>query len=165
MPRAQRTKSAVHEALQRRARHGPGDSFSEELAGETRSVFLAGYSVLCFGLARTAIMSLRRWPVQPPHSRSGDRTVARQAFPHPAGLTTDRSVAHLPLLCDGWAACLPVGRRACFGRAGGTVKLATHGRGDAPGGARVQMEWMVTITKSSGKSVQTGAAGTSCGFG
>jgi hypothetical protein len=31
MPRAQRTKSAVHEALQRRARHGPGAGFSEEL--------------------------------------------------------------------------------------------------------------------------------------
>ena len=31
MPRAQRTQSAVHEALQRRAGHGPGDGFSAEL--------------------------------------------------------------------------------------------------------------------------------------
>ena len=31
MPRAQRTKSAVHEALQRRAGQGPGASFSVKL--------------------------------------------------------------------------------------------------------------------------------------
>jgi hypothetical protein len=34
MPRAQRTKSAVHEALQRRADERPGDGFSGKLAGE-----------------------------------------------------------------------------------------------------------------------------------
>ena len=33
MPRAQRTQSAVHEALQRRASERPGDSFSGKLAG------------------------------------------------------------------------------------------------------------------------------------
>jgi hypothetical protein len=33
MPRAQRTKSAVHEALQRRAGERPGDSFSGLLGG------------------------------------------------------------------------------------------------------------------------------------
>jgi hypothetical protein len=33
MPRAQRTKSAVHEALQRRAGKRPGDSFSGLLGG------------------------------------------------------------------------------------------------------------------------------------
>ena len=33
MPRAQRTKSAVHEALQRRASKRPGDSLSGELGG------------------------------------------------------------------------------------------------------------------------------------
>ena len=63
MPRAQRTKSAVHEALQRRARHGPGDGFSEELAGETRVVFLAGHSVLLSnwqGLWAKSITSLAR---------------------------------------------------------------------------------------------------------
>jgi hypothetical protein len=34
MPRARRTKSAVHEALQRRASERPGDGFSDELGGE-----------------------------------------------------------------------------------------------------------------------------------
>ncbi len=34
MPRAQRTKSAGHEALQRRVSERPGDSFSGKLAGE-----------------------------------------------------------------------------------------------------------------------------------
>jgi hypothetical protein len=32
MPKAQRTKSAGHEALQRRASERPGDGFSEKLA-------------------------------------------------------------------------------------------------------------------------------------
>ena len=35
MPRAQRTKSAVHEALQRRAGNGPGDGFSGLLGART----------------------------------------------------------------------------------------------------------------------------------
>ena len=34
MPRARRTKSAVHEALQRRVSERPGVSFSDELGGE-----------------------------------------------------------------------------------------------------------------------------------
>ena len=34
MPRAQRTKSAGHEALQRRASERPGVSFNGKLAGE-----------------------------------------------------------------------------------------------------------------------------------
>jgi hypothetical protein len=41
MPRAQRTKSAVHEALQRRAGDGPGDGFSEELARRSTRVHFA----------------------------------------------------------------------------------------------------------------------------
>ena len=36
MPRAQRTKSAVHEALQRRAGNGPGDGFSGLLGGGSK---------------------------------------------------------------------------------------------------------------------------------
>jgi hypothetical protein len=57
MPRAQRTKSAVHEALQRRARHGPGVGFSEKLAGETKDVLLAAHSVVGFSSRR----GLWRW--------------------------------------------------------------------------------------------------------
>jgi hypothetical protein len=41
MPRAQRTKSAVHEALQRRAGERPGDSFSGLLGGSSTFVPLA----------------------------------------------------------------------------------------------------------------------------
>jgi hypothetical protein len=41
MPRAQRTKSAVHEALQRRAGERPGDSFSGLLGGLSTFVPLA----------------------------------------------------------------------------------------------------------------------------
>ena len=40
MPRAQRTKSAVHEALQRRARNGPGDGFSGLLGCPARVLSL-----------------------------------------------------------------------------------------------------------------------------
>ena len=38
MPRAQRTKSAGHEALQRRASERPGDSFSGKLAERVLSL-------------------------------------------------------------------------------------------------------------------------------
>ena len=41
MPRAQRTKSAVHEALQRRARNGPGDGFSGLLGCPAHLLILA----------------------------------------------------------------------------------------------------------------------------
>jgi hypothetical protein len=135
MPRAQRTKSAVHEALQRRARHGPGVGFSEELAGETMTVFSA--DILAFrtgddcGSAR--IVSLAR-PAA--HSRCGDRTIARQFLHHPAGLTTACSVAPFSFYATaGRYACRFKGRRVP-GRAGGTVTLGTHGRDDAAGCAR-----------------------------
>jgi hypothetical protein len=38
VPRAQRTKSAVHEALQRRAECGPGVSFTAKLDGARVSI-------------------------------------------------------------------------------------------------------------------------------
>jgi hypothetical protein len=41
MPRAQRTKSAGHEALQRRAGERPGDSFSGLLGGASTFIPLA----------------------------------------------------------------------------------------------------------------------------
>jgi hypothetical protein len=134
MPRAQRTKSAVHEALQRRARHGPGVGFSEELAGETMIMFSAEFLLSDWrGLWPARIVSLAR-PAA--HSRSGDRTIARQVLHHPTGLTTACSVA----LCSFYAtagryACRFKGRRVP-GRAGGTVTLGTHGRDDAAGCAR-----------------------------
>jgi hypothetical protein len=93
MPRAQRTKSAVHEALQRRARHGPGDSFSEELAGETMTIFLGGHS--CFsnwcGLWPARIVSLARPAATFTFWRQDKRSSSPP--PQPSGLTSACSVA------------------------------------------------------------------------
>lgn len=46
MPRARRTKSAVHEALQRRVDERPGDSFTAKLAGGERCC-LVSQRTLC----------------------------------------------------------------------------------------------------------------------
>jgi hypothetical protein len=58
VPRAQRTKSAGHEALQRRVDERPGDSFSGKLAGETMVVFLAAHPVLFSTLALILAMNI-----------------------------------------------------------------------------------------------------------
>jgi hypothetical protein len=63
VPRAQRTKSAVHEALQRRASERPGDGFSVELASTCLTTYRCKLMVVAARNSPSRVLSRASDPV------------------------------------------------------------------------------------------------------
>jgi hypothetical protein len=102
MPRAQRTKSAVHEALQRRADERPGASFSVELdAPPETSASTSSYMPWRFALATSLH---RQGQHVAPSVRSSDEFSAALATRR--SLVCSAPTTHLPgaiRRCDGFS--------------------------------------------------------------